>query len=129
MKLQHLSYQDWLKACPDLAGQSTLEKCPDCRGTGRDECRHCGHETDCENCAGTGKIGDGPDLELLYRRECLREEIAYSRFFGWAIDQKTLDEYHRACKAAPYEEMERAPMRNIVISVTPPAGQVVRGES
>jgi hypothetical protein len=33
------------------------EDCPDCEGSGRDDCPHCDQEMDCETCDGAGNTG------------------------------------------------------------------------
>lgn len=47
------TYDEWIKLNPDVVIE---EPCAECGGDGETECPHCGHEMDCEECDGTGKI-------------------------------------------------------------------------
>lgn len=60
------SFDQWLKANPDLPQQ---ESCPVCEGDGRHECE-CGHSHRCENCVGTGVVGESREARALYEAEC-----------------------------------------------------------
>lgn len=44
-------------------------ECAACKGSGEGECPHCGNETECEDCGGSGKTGEGESPILFKFRE------------------------------------------------------------
>jgi hypothetical protein len=44
--------------CPTCRGKKKGSECSECEGEGEIECDHCGHESECKNCDGTGFFGD-----------------------------------------------------------------------
>lgn len=55
------SLRKWVGDHAYAVEQDRPDACPECNGDGAGECSHCGHETDCETCGGTG------DAETTHR--------------------------------------------------------------
>jgi len=53
---KHLTYEEWIEQNPEVLLQEV--ECRECRGTGTDECPHCGGDMECEECDGSGKVND-----------------------------------------------------------------------
>lgn len=57
--------------CPECQGKFLSEavvQCDECGGTGETECFHCGHDMDCEECDGSGKVTDEVECETCTAR-------------------------------------------------------------
>lgn len=71
---KQLTYEQWLKANPDIAAAE--EDCINCNSTGRDTCHCCGNDIDCEECGGIGKINSA---RKLYEAQLERDEGLWHR--------------------------------------------------
>ena len=70
---ERTAYLAWQKAL--LEDLPATMDCPECDGSGRTECGHCGSEIDCEDCDAAGEISAEEFLSVeLFRRERIYEE-------------------------------------------------------
>jgi DnaJ-class molecular chaperone len=76
MKLEFMTFPEWVHAHPELVEEFEDEKtvkCTACNGTGEISCQcDCGdvHEKDCEECDGDGEISSSEiKLKNLYRQQ------------------------------------------------------------
>lgn len=72
---KHLTYEEWIAENPEV--EQEIVVCPDCGGSGVDECPCCGHEIDCERCDGSGHI---VDARRLYREQLENDKRAIKKF-------------------------------------------------
>jgi len=67
-KAKFLTFEEWTAQNQDLIEgiEAAKEICPGCDGSGESECPECGHYGTCQECDGTGKIGESV-RETYYR--------------------------------------------------------------
>lgn len=74
-----MTYEEWLKANPDIKEEETEETCTECGGDGEVECWHCGSAMDCEACDGTGKV-KGYESHKLYEQQIERDKKILAKY-------------------------------------------------
>ena len=70
-----ISFEAWQKLQLEETDDETLVDCLECDGDGMADCSSCGHERECEDCDGQGKVTWG---ELSERERRLR--VTYPRY-------------------------------------------------
>lgn len=53
---EHLTLIEYQRRYDDLDDVDEYVDCPECGGTGDEECFHCGSEIECETCDGEGQV-------------------------------------------------------------------------
>ena len=73
--LDRAAYEAWKKNV-ELQISAVYVTCPDCYGSGEGTCPHCGNETDCETCAGDGRISPASLLTIEFYLRVMEIEKA-----------------------------------------------------
>ncbi|MFA7709925.1 MAG: hypothetical protein WCY30_02335 [Candidatus Neomarinimicrobiota bacterium] len=73
-----MTFDEWVKAYPEVKKIYPEEKCEECNGQGIIICSECGHMVTCGSCHGTGKDNSKP--YLAYEKMLEKEQKLYKNF-------------------------------------------------
>lgn len=81
MAIKMMTFEQWKEANSDLTPDGEIwVDCDVCDGDGEVTCRYCGHDHDCDDCGGSGKVKKDPTLLDMYNDQIRLDRQAVARF-------------------------------------------------